>query len=692
MLSLAPRITESEQPMTSDTAAPAAIPLSATLYSDEERLKLRTYANAIRALSMDAVQKANSGHPGLPMGTADIATVLFSHFLKFDAADPHWPDRDRFVLSAGHGSMLLYSLLFLLGYKDMTLDQLKHFRQLGSKTAGHPEYGHAQGIETTTGPLGQGLANAVGMAVAERHLNARFGSDLVNHRIYVLAGDGCHMEGISQEAITLAGHLKLNHLIVLWDNNGISIDGKVSLADSTDQLARYAASGWNVTHVDGHDTQAVTAALEAAQTSDKPSFIACKTIIGYGAPNKQGTAATHGAPLGADEVALARKTLGWDHPPFEIPSDILEFWREAGKRGRPVREAWEKRLAGSSAAGQFRHALSGALPANFDEVISNYKKELAKLPPSLATRNASQNALEVINVAVPEIVGGSADLTGSNNTKTKDLKALNSSDYGGRYIYFGIREHGMAAAMNGMALHGGVIPYGGTFLVFTDYCRPAIRLSALMGVRVIYVMTHDSIGLGEDGPTHQPVEHLAALRAIPNLHVFRPCDAVETAECWQLALKSEKTPSILALTRQKLKPARFSYSAKNLCAQGAYEIASAPKKSKAVIFASGSEVEIAIDAKALLDQAGIATRVVSVPSVDLFEKQGTAYKDKVLGTEKIRIAIEAAVRGTWDRFIGLDGIFIGMTGFGASGPIEKLYPHFGITAKAVLQAVKKKKR
>jgi transketolase len=678
--------------MTSDTAAQAANSLRATPISDDDRLKLRTYANAIRALSMDAVQKANSGHPGLPMGAADIATVLFSRFVKFDAADPHWPDRDRFVLSAGHGSMLLYSVLFLLGYKDMTLDQIKNFRQLGSKTAGHPEYGHAEGIETTTGPLGQGIANAVGMAIAERHLNARFGGDLVNHKTYVLAGDGCLMEGISQEAITLAGHLKLNHLIVLWDDNGISIDGKVTMSDSTDQLARFAASGWNTTLIDGHDAQAIATALEAAQTSDKPSLIACKTIIGFGAPNKQGTAATHGSPLGADEVAAARKTLGWDYPPFEVPADIIAFWRAAGKRGSAERAAWEKRLAASSAKSEFKRAVSGALPANFDAVIADYKKKLAKEPPALATRNASQNALDVINAAVPETIGGSADLTGSNNTKSKDLKPLNAADYGGRYVYYGIREHGMAAAMNGMALHGGVIPYGGTFLVFTDYCRPSIRLSALMGVRVIYVMTHDSIGLGEDGPTHQPVEHLAALRVMPNLHVFRPCDAVETAECWQLALESEKTPSVLALTRQKLRPARLTYSAKNLCAHGAYEIAPSAKKSKAVIFASGSEVEIAIDAKALLDKAGIPARVVSVPSMDLFEKQSKAYKDKVLGTEKIRVGIEAAVRNNWDRFIGLDGIFVGMSSFGASGPIEKLYLHFGITAKHVLQAVKKKSR
>lgn len=677
--------------MTPETAASAATSASSPLISDAERLKLRTYANAIRALSMDAVQKANSGHPGLPMGAADFATVLFTRFLKFDAADPHWPDRDRFVLSAGHGSMLLYSLFYLLGYKDMTIGEIKNFRQLGARTAGHPEYGHASGIETTTGPLGQGIANGVGMAIAERHLNARFGNDLVNHKTYVLAGDGCHMEGISQEAITLAGHLKLNNLIILWDNNSVTIDGKVSMADSTDQLARYVASGWNVTQVDGHDAAAVAQALEAAQTSDKPSFIACKTIIGFGAPHKQGTSATHGAPLGVDEVAAARQTLGWEYPPFEVPADIIDFWRAAGSRGRGQREAWEKRLASNSAKAEFKRAVSGALPANFDETIANYKKELAKSPPALATRNSSQNALDVINPAVPETVGGSADLTGSNNTKSKDQKPLTAADYGGRYVYYGIREHAMAAAMNGMALHGGVIPYGGTFLVFTDYCRPSIRLSALMGIRVVYVMTHDSIGLGEDGPTHQPVEHLTALRAIPNVQVFRPCDAVETAECWQLALKSEKTPSILALTRQKLRPARIPYSAKNLSAQGAYEIAPSAKKSKAVIFASGSEVEIALDAKELLDKAGIPARVVSVPSMELFEKQGKAYKEKVLGTEKIRVGIEAAVRGYWDRFIGHDGIFIGMSSFGASGPIEKLYPHFGITAKHVLQAVKKKK-
>ena len=649
----------------------------------------KSMANAIRALSMDAVQKANSGHPGLPMGAADVATVLFTQFLNFDSSDPHWPDRDRFILSAGHGSMLLYSLLFLTGYKDMTLEDLKNFRQLGSKTAGHPEYGHAEGIETTTGPLGQGIANSVGFAIAERHLAARFGNDLVNHKTYVLCGDGCLMEGISQEAITLAGHLKLNHLIVLWDDNGISIDGKVSLSDSTDQLMRFAAANWNVSRIDGHNPAEIAAALDAAQTSDKPSMIACKTIIGFGAPTKQGTAATHGSPLGAEEVAGARKALGWDYPPFVVPDEILNAWRAAGSRGAAAREDWEQRLEGSAQKAEFKRTTSGALPSNFDELISNYKKELAKNPPWIATRNSSQNALDVINVAVPETIGGSADLTGSNNTKSKDLKALNAADYAGRYMYYGIREHGMAAAMNGLALHGGVIPYGGTFLVFTDYCRPSIRLAAIMGKRVIYVMTHDSIGLGEDGPTHQPVEHLAALRIIPNLLTFRPCDAVETAECWQLALQTTTGPSILALTRQKLKPARLTYSAKNLCALGAYEIAPSAKKSKVVIFASGSEVEIAIEAKATLDKARTPTRVVSVPSMELFEKQSKAYKEKLLGTEKTRIAIEAAVAQGWNRFIGNDGVFIGMKSFGASAPAEALYKHFGITAKAAVKAASK---
>ena len=654
-----------------------------TRYSPEQT---RAMANAIRALSMDAVQKANSGHPGLPMGAADVATVLFTQFLKFDAADPHWPDRDRFILSAGHGSMLIYSLLYLTGYADMGIDDIKNFRQLGSKTAGHPEFGHATGIETTTGPLGQGIANAVGFAIAERHLNAEFGDGVVNHKTYVLAGDGCLMEGISQEAITLAGHLKLKNLIVLWDDNGISIDGKLSMTDSTDQLARFASAGWAVSRCDGHNPAEIAAALTAAQTSDKPVMIACKTVIGYGAPTKAGTSGSHGSPLGPEEIAGARKALGWDYEPFVVPNELMDAWRKAGSRGAADRAAWSTRLAASPKKEEFIRRTSGKLPANFDAVIAGYKQELAKNPPALATRNSSQNALDVINAAVPETVGGSADLTGSNNTKSKDLKPLTAADYGGRYVYYGIREHGMAAAMNGMALHGGVIPYGGTFLVFTDYCRPSIRLSALMQQRVIYVMTHDSIGLGEDGPTHQPVEHLAAMRVIPNLAVYRPCDAVETAECWQLALKDETRPSVLALTRQKLKPARIAYSEENLCAKGAYEIAPSDKPATVVIFASGSEVEIAIAAKALLDAAGKPARVVSVPSMENFERQDAAYKAKVLGAEKTRIAIEAGVRTGWDRFIGTDGTFIGMTGFGASGPAELLYKHFGITAEAVVKA------
>ena len=654
-----------------------------TQYSADQT---RAMANAIRALSMDAVQKANSGHPGLPMGAADVATVLFTQFLKFDAADPHWPDRDRFILSAGHGSMLLYSLLYLTGYEDMTLDEIKAFRQLGAKTAGHPEYGHASGIETTTGPLGQGIANAVGFAIAERHLNARFGDDLVNHKTYVLAGDGCLMEGISQEAITLAGHLKLGNLIVLWDDNGISIDGKLSMSDSTNQLKRFESANWSVSRCDGHDPEEIAAALKAAQNSDRPVLIACKTVIGFGAPTKAGTASSHGSPLGPDEVAGARKALGWDHEPFVVPQDHMDAWRKAGSRGAEARKGWAARLAASSHKAEFERANAGKLPANFDAVIDGYKQELAKNPPALATRNASQNTLDVINAAVPETIGGSADLTGSNNTKSKDMKALNAENYGGRYVYYGIREHGMAAAMNGMALHGGVIPYGGTFLVFTDYCRPSIRLSALMGLRVIYVMTHDSIGLGEDGPTHQPVEHMAAMRVIPNLAVYRPCDNIETAECWQLALQDETRPSVLALTRQKLKPARLTHSPENLCARGAYEIAGSDKPAEVVIFASGSEVEIAIAAKAKLDAAGKPTRVVSVPSMERFEAQDAAYKSKVLGSEKTRIAIEAGVRTGWDRFIGVDGTFIGMTGFGASGPAELLYKHFGITAEAAIAA------
>jgi transketolase len=646
-------------------------------------------ANAIRALSMDAVQKANSGHPGAPMGLADVATVLFSKFLKFDPTAPHWPDRDRFILSAGHASMLLYSLLHLTSYRDMTIEQIKMFRQYGSITAGHPEYGHATGIETTTGPLGQGISNAVGFAMAERHLNAQFGHELMNHKTYVICGDGCLMEGISQEAIGLAGHLKLSNLIVIWDDNNITIDGRVSMADSTDQVKRFEATGWKVLRCDGHDFASIEAALTAAQTSDRPVMIAAKTIIGKGSPNKKDSYQAHGSPLGPDEIALARKELGWESAPFVIPADILNAWRAVGGKGASARKDWETRLAASAHKSELTRLFKGDLPANFGSIIADYKKALAKNPPHIATRNSSQNALDIINPAIPETIGGSADLTGSNNTKSKDLKVFSAADYAGRYVHWGIREHGMAAAMNGMALHGGVIPYGGAFFCFTDYCRPSMRLASLMGIRSIFVMTHDSIGLGEDGPTHQPVEHLAAVRVIPSHVVMRPCDAVETAECWQIALESKRTPSTLVLTRQKLKPARLTYSAKNLCAQGAYEIASHAKKTKAVIFASGSEVEIAMEAKAMLDKKGIATRVVSVPSMELFEKQSKAYKANVIGTEKIRIAVEAGLRQGWDRFIGTEGTFIGMTGFGASAPTEVLYEKFGITAAAAVKAAMK---
>jgi transketolase len=649
----------------------------------------KTMANAIRALAMDAVQKANSGHPGAPMGLADVATVLFTKFLKYDASAPHWPDRDRFILSAGHASMLLYSLLHLTGYKDMTMEQIKNFRQFGSITAGHPEYGHATGIETTTGPLGQGLSNAVGFAMAERHLNAKFGDALMKHKTYVICGDGCLMEGISQEAIGLAGHLKLSNLIVIWDDNNITIDGRVSMSDSTDQVKRFEASGWNVIRCDGLDQSSVETALTRAQSSDRPVMIAAKTIIGFGSPNKKDSYQAHGSPLGPDEIALARKELNWPHAPFVIPADILNVWREAGSRGSNERKAWDSRLAASDQKSELTRLFKGELPANFGAIIADYKKVLAKSPPWIATRNSSQNTLDVINPAVPETIGGSADLTGSNNTKSKDLKVFSSADYAGRYVHWGIREHGMAAAMNGMALHGGVIPYGGAFFCFTDYCRPSMRLASLMGIRSIFVMTHDSIGLGEDGPTHQPVEHLAAVRAIPHHIVMRPCDAVEAVECWQIALESQNTPSTLVLTRQKLKPARLTYSAKNLCAQGAYEVAGHAKKTKAVIFASGSEVEIAMAAKDMLDKKGINTRVVSVPSMELFERQSKATKAKVMGTEKIRIAVEAGLRQGWDRFIGTEGTFVGMTGFGASAPAEMLYEKFGITAKAVVKAAAK---
>ena len=649
-------------------------------------------ANAIRVLAMDAVEAANSGHPGMPMGMADVATVLFTRFLKFDPTASAWPDRDRFVLSAGHGSMLLYSLLYLTGYPDMTMAEIKRFRQLGSKTAGHPEYGHAQGIETTTGPLGQGIANAVGMAIAEKLMAARYGADVVDHYTYAIVGDGCLMEGISHEAISLAGHLKLAKLIVLFDDNQISIDGPTSLTVSDDQIQRFKASGWDTAAVDGHDPEAVAAAIAKAKTTDRPSLIACRTIIGYGAPKKAGTAATHGAALGAEDVAASRVKLGWPHAPFEMPEHILAAWRQAGGRGAAARQDWQGRMAKLDAAkrAEFDRQVAGDLPQAFDQAVIDFKRKLVAQPPTWATRKSSQEVLEVLTAVVPEMIGGSADLTGSNNTKTKVEAIVSPGDFSGRYIHYGVREHGMAAAMNGMALHGGVIPYGGTFLVFTDYCRPSIRLSALMGQRVIYVMSHDSIGLGEDGPTHQPVEHLAALRAIPGLRVFRPADAVETAECWQLALEDRNHPSVIVLTRQNLPPVRLTDHDDNLCARGGYILAEAVGKRRVTLLATGSEVQIAFEARAKLQADGIGAAVVSLPSWELFELQPAAYKDGVLGQNVVRIAIEAASGFGWDRYLGSNGAMVGMTGFGASAPAEALYKHFGITAEAAVQAARQR--
>ena len=647
----------------------------------------RDMANAVRALSMDAVEKANSGHPGMPMGMADVATVLFTRFLKFDPKHPHWPDRDRFILSAGHGSMLLYSLLHLTGYADMTLDELKNFRQWGSKTAGHPEYGHATGIETTTGPLGQGIANSVGFALAERHLNARFGDDVVNHHTYVIAGDGCLMEGVSQEAISLAGHLKLNKLIVLWDHNSITIDGSTDLSTSDDHLARFRASGWITEEVDGHDAVAVERALAAAKKNDRPTLIACKTVIGFGAPTKAGTSATHGSPLGKDEIAGARKELGWPYPPFEVPDAIRDAWSKAGSRGAADFDAWTKRHDAYGKKAEFDRLMAGELPANFASTVNDLKNTIAAEAKKQATRQSSQQVLEALVPVMPELLGGSADLTGSNNTKVKSAKAIVAGAYGGNYINYGIREHGMASAMNGLALHGGVIPFGGTFLVFTDYCRPSIRLSALMQQRVVYVMTHDSIGLGEDGPTHQPVEHLAALRAIPNLLVFRPCDTMETAECWALALSAKNHPSILALTRQPLPLLRADAAVANHCARGGYVIRPAEGTRKVTLIASGSEVEIAVAARDKLQAEGIGAAVVSLPCWELFDEQPESYRKEVLG-DGVRIAIEAAGGFGWEKYLGDKGAFIGMKSFGASAPINELYKHFGITAEDAVAAAK----
>jgi transketolase len=651
-----------------------------------------TMANAIRALAMDMVEQAKSGHPGLPMGCADIATVLFTEHLKFDSSAPHWPDRDRFVLSAGHGSALLYALLHLTGYADMTLEELKNFRQLGSRTAGHPEHGHATGIETTTGPLGQGIANAVGMALAERMLAARHGAALVNHHTYVLVSDGDLMEGISQEAIALAGHLRLSRLIVLFDDNGISIDGPLSLADSVDQVARVEAAGWHATRVDGHDQAAISAAIAAAKKSDRPTLIACKTTIGYGAPKKAGTAGVHGSPLGAEELAGAKKALGWDHGAFVIPKEIGAEWADAGRRGVAARKAWELRLshAKPKARAEFERVMSGELPAGFDRAIKALKVKAAAETAAIATRKTSEQVIEALGAVLPEFVSGSADLTHSNFTKGKAMAAVSAADFSGAFLHYGIREHGMAAAMNGMALHGGLIPASGTFFVFSDYCRPSIRLAALMEQRVLHVMTHDSIGVGEDGPTHQPVEHLAAMRAIPNLNMMRPADLMETAEAYEVALKSTKRPTVFALSRQNLPQFRKSVNARNQVALGAYELLPAEGKAAVTLFASGSEVAIAAAARALLARDGIGARLVSVPCMELFLEQPEAYRRKIIGRAKVKVAVEAGIRMGWDALIGLDGIFIGMNSFGASGPATKVYQKFGITAEAVAAAAKAK--
>jgi transketolase len=650
-------------------------------------------ANAIRGLAMDAVEKAKSGHPGLPMGAADVATVLFTQFLKFDASDPKWPDRDRFVLSAGHGSMLLYALLYLTGNKDMTLDQIKRFRQLGSLTPGHPENFHTKGIETTTGPLGQGIATSVGFALAEKMLAAEFGKKIVSHHTYVLCSDGDLMEGVSQEAIAMAGHWKLNKLIVLYDDNGISIDGPTSIADSVDQVKRFKSAGWAAELIDGQDQAAIAAAITRAQKSGKPSMIACKTTIGYGAPTKAGTAKAHGEALGADELKGAKEKLGISLEPFLVPDDVLQAWREAGSRGATARGEWEARFAGlgNRKRAEFERRLRHERPASLAKALKARRKALLETPQNIATRKSSELAIEAIAAAMPmEFLAGSADLTGSNNNKAKSAVAFSAKTPKGRFIHYGIREHGMCAAMNGIFLHGGFAPNGATFLVFTDYARPAMRLAALMGIGVVYVMTHDSIGLGEDGPTHQPVEHLSALRAIPNMRVFRPCDAIEVAECWELALNRIDGPTVLALTRQNLSQLRTSAPSDNPCSHGAYELVAAQGDAKVSLFASGSEVEIAVAAQKQLAEKGIAARVVSVPSLELLLAQDQAKQRAIIGNAPVKLAIEAAVRWGWDAVIGQDGEFIGMHGFGASAPAKDLYKHFGITAEAAVNAVLKR--
>jgi transketolase len=633
---------------------------------------------------MDAVQAANSGHPGMPMGMAEVAAVLWSNYIKFDPAAPNWPDRDRFVLSAGHGSMLLYSVLHLTGYERPTIDDIRNFRQLSSPCAGHPENFLLEGVEATTGPLGQGLAMAVGMAIAERHLNAEFGEELVDHRTWVIAGDGCLMEGVNHEAIGLAGHLKLGRMIVLWDDNHITIDGSTDLSTSEDIRARYAATGWHVVSCNGHDTADIKRAIDEAIADPRPSLVACKTVIGKGAPNKQGTSATHGAALGEDEVAAARKTLGWTSPPFEIPAQIYTDWNATGERGKSVRAEWEGRLKANSRAEEFTARMNGELPGLHDWAA--YKAKVAAEGPKMATRKSSEAALGVLTQDVPALIGGSADLTGSNNTKTPSTGPLTAENYGGRYVYYGIREFGMAAAMNGMALHGGVIPYGGTFLVFTDYCRPAIRLSALQHVRVIYVMTHDSIGLGEDGPTHQPIEHVQSLRAIPNLLVMRPADTLETAECWELALNETGRPSVLALTRQNLPAVRHDAS-ENLCAKGAYRLRPSTAERQVVLIATGSEVELALSVAEALEGQGIGADVVSMPCAELFDEQPENYRADVLPHGALRVSIEAGTTFGWERYTGLKGVRIGLDHFGASAPAEELFAEFGFSVDAIVPKI-----
>ncbi|MBY5886755.1 transketolase (plasmid) [Rhizobium leguminosarum bv. trifolii] len=652
--------------------------------------RLRDLADCIRFLSMDAVQQAKSGHPGMPMGMADIAAVLFSEFLKFDAADPYWFDRDRFVISNGHGSMLLYSLLYLTGYKDMTIEEIKRFRQIDSRTAGHPEYRHATGIETTTGPLGQGIANSVGLALGERIMNASFGDNLVNHHTYVFLGDGCLMEGISHEAISLAGHLKLGKLIAFWDDNSISIDGATSLAESDDHPARFRAANWHVQQIDGHDTDAIRAAIiEAQKVTDRPSMIACKTIIGFGFPTRAGTQKAHSDAPGEDEIAGARKILGWTSPPFEIPEALLNDWRKIGAKGGPARMAWAVRVqtASPDKRDDFERRMNGELPSGWRAAIAAAKQELSGSEKDLATRQASGIVLNHLFDAVPELLGGSADLTPSNNTKAKNQVEIKPGEYGGSYLHYGVREHGMAATMNGLALHGGLIPYGGTFLTFSDYCRPAIRLAAIMEVRSIFVMTHDSIGLGEDGPTHQPIEHLSALRAIPRLAVYRPGDPIETAECWEAIMDAPRQAALIALSRQPMPLLRRDPSDENRSARGAYVLQEAEGGERQLtILASGSELHLAVEARSVLQDEGIRTAVVSMPCRLLFEKQDAAYKKSVLGGSRARVAVEAAVQDSWDRYLGLDGVFVGMHEFGASGKIDDVYKKFDITTDAVIRA------